>query len=284
MAAWEHGWPLLVFVFAVGAALGSFLNVVIYRLPRAESLVTPPSHCTSCGARLRVYDLLPVLSYLLLRGSCRHCGHAYSAWYAVVEAVCGALAVLCAHIFGFSLYALAILIVCLCLVAVFLVDFDHMIIPNELVIIIAVIGITLDAVHLVQAGGASAIRFTEVIGGTEYAIYLPRSVVGLLCGAALLFFVGWIFEKLMGKPAMGGGDVKLSGAVGALLGPGYYFLSYFLLAVVAGAVIGLALMALWRRGKSEYIPFGPMLAASAIAVLLYGDSIVPIILARFVSY
>jgi leader peptidase (prepilin peptidase) / N-methyltransferase len=281
MLPWQPTWILYAFLFAFGAAIGSFLNVVIYRLPRAESVVTPPSHCFSCGARLRLLDLFPVFSYVLLRGKCRHCGARFSPRYAIVEAVCGSLAVVSALYFGLSLFALVIFVVCLCLIAVLYIDLDYMIIPDEFVAIIAVLGLANDFWNLIARRGADALRFPETLGGTTYTVYLPRSVVGLLVGAGLLLFVGWVFERIMGKPSMGGGDIKLAGAMGTWLGPGYLFLSYFLIAVVAGAVVGLVVMALRVRGRRDYIPFGPMLAVSGIAMLLWGDILGPWVLGRF---
>lgn len=275
------GWLLWLLAFALGATLGSFANVVIYRLPLAESVVTPPSHCFSCGTRLSVLDLFPVLSYVLLRGRCRHCGQRFSPRYALVEAACGLLAVGCLVLLGLTWQALATFIVCYCLVIIFFIDLDHMIIPDEFVVIIAALGIALDVGELVRRGSLAAISFSEWVGPTAFTVYLPRSLVGMVVGAGLLLFLSFVFEKAMGKPSMGGGDVKLAGAMGAVLGPGYHFLSYFLLAVVAGAVIGVGLMALRVRGRRDYIPFGPMLAASGIAVLLFGDSIVPWVIGRF---
>ncbi|MEN6644446.1 MAG: prepilin peptidase [Armatimonadia bacterium] len=283
MVEGQQALVLGVFLFVLGAAIGSFLNVVIYRLPRAESIAYPPSHCFSCGARLTVVDLFPILSYVLLRGRCRHCGRGFSPRYALVEAACGVLAVACGTIFGLTLYAAAMFVVCLCLIAVFFIDLDYMIIPDEFVVIIAVIGFVADASRLVATQGRDAITFSEWLGPTAYNVYLPRSVVGFFLGAGLLLFLGWIFEKAMGKPSMGGGDVKLAGAMGTLLGPGYLFLSYFLIAVIAGAVIGLAVMALRLRGRRDYIPFGPMLAMSGIAMLLWGDVIGPWVIGRFTA-
>lgn len=274
-------WLLWLLVFMLGAALGSFANVVIYRLPLAESVVTPPSHCFSCGARLTVVDLVPVLSYLLLRGRCRHCGHRFSARYALVEMVCGSLAVGSLLLLGPTWQALATFVICYCLVIILFVDLDHMIIPDEFVGIIAVVGVAVDVAELVRRGAPAAVSFSEWVGPTAFTVYLPRSLVGLVAGAGLLLLLGFVFEKALGKPSMGGGDVKLAGAMGAVLGPGYHFLAYFLLAVVAGAVIGVVLMTLRLRGRRDYIPFGPMLAAAGIAVLLFGDVIVPWVIARF---
>jgi len=277
-------WVLNAFLFACGAALGSFLNVVIYRLPRAESVVRPPSHCFSCGARLGLLDLFPVLSYLLLRGRCRHCGARFSPRYAIVEAACGLLAVAAANLYGLTLFALAVFVACLCLVAILYIDLDYMIIPDEFVVIIAALGLGLDVWRL-ATGHGNPVSFADpmTIGApdTYRVVLLPGSLVGLLLGAGLLLFLGWVFEKIMGKPSMGGGDVKLAGAMGAWLGPGYLFLAYFLLAVVAGAVVGIVAMALRVRGRRDYIPFGPMLAAAGIGVLLWGDHLGPWVLRRF---
>jgi leader peptidase (prepilin peptidase)/N-methyltransferase len=198
-----------------------------------------------------------------------------------VEIACGLLAVASVYYFALSLYALAIFIICLCLIAVFFVDLDYMIIPDEFVAIIAVLGLALDGYQLAVKHGATAITYQEWLGSNALTVYLPRSVVGMLVGAGLLLFLGWAFEKIMGKPSMGGGDVKLAGAMGTLLGPGYLFLSYFLLAVVSGAVIGVAVMALKLRGRRDYIPFGPMLAAAGIVMLLWGDTVAPWVIGRF---
>lgn len=292
MLQWQPDWLLWGFLFIFGATIGSFLNVVIYRLPRAESVATPPSHCFSCGARLTIIDLFPVLSYLWLRGRCRHCGKGYSPRYMLVEIACGLLAVACVMHFWLTLYALGIFIVCLCLIAVCFIDLDYMIIPDEFVAVIALVGLAINGYDLFTRGaltvsdmdirrGPAALLFPESLGGHQFNVYLPTAIVGMLVGAGLLLFLGWIFEKAMGKPSMGGGDVKLAGAMGTLLGPGYLFLSYFLLAVISGAVVGLAVMALKLRGRRDYIPFGPMLAVSAIVMLLWGDTVAPWIMGRF---
>lgn len=277
-------WVLEVFVFAFGAAIGSFLNVVIYRLPRAESFVHPPSHCFSCGARLGVMDLFPVLSYVFLRGRCRHCGAGFSPRYAIVEAVCGLLAVAAVSLYGLTLFALAVFVVCLCLIAIFYIDLDHMIIPDEFVAIITVLGIALDVWRLAHGQG-NPLPFADplTIGtpDTFRTLLLPSSIVGMVMGAGLLYFVGWAGERFAGKASMGGGDVKLAGAMGAWLGPGYLFLIYFVLAVIVGAIIGLIAVWLRLRKRRDYIPFGPMLAASGIAVLLWGNHIGGWVVGRF---
>lgn len=272
------------FVFVLGAVLGSFLNVVIYRLPRAESLLRPPSHCFSCGARLRFWDLIPVLSYLWLRGRCRYCGASFSPRYALVEAASGLLAVASVQLYGPTLFAGAVFVVCMCLIAIFFIDWDYMIIPDELVALIAGLGLLQDGWAIVKHQApllAYADPLRIGLGEGLRTFYWPSSLIGMLVGAGLLLFLGWIFEKITGKPSMGGGDVKLAGAMGAWLGPGYLFVAYFIFAVVAGAVVGVIAMAVGKRGRRDYIPFGPMLSAAGIAMMLWGDLIGPWILRRF---
>jgi len=257
-----------------GAAVGSFLNVVIYRLPEDKSLLSPPSHCRSCHTRLGFIDLIPVLSYLILRGRCRYCGARFSPRYMLVEAAGGVLAVVAWHISGFApYYAAGLFAACAALLVIFFIDLDHMIIPDECVVVVALFGLALDAYHLYVLGADWAIPFTQSIGGQQLIIYLPRSLVGLLVGGGLFLFIGWIFEAALKKPALGMGDVKLAAAMGAVLGPGYSLLSYFLLAVLIGAVVAVLLMLLRLKRRGDYIPFGPMMALAAIVMLLYTEPI-----------
>lgn len=267
-----------VAVFAVGAAIGSFLNVVIYRWPQRESIIRPPSHCMSCGSRLGFVDLIPILSYVVLGGRCRHCGRRYSVRYALVEAAVGLLLVGALGLHGLSLHGVALFVVCCCLVLVFFIDLDHMIIPDELVVCIALIGIALNAHDLVHygvggtgGGGSAALAFAQRLGEATKTVYLPSSLVGLALGGGAFLLVSWAFERLWHRPVLGFGDVKLAAGMGALLGPGYLFVSWFVLSVVVGAVVAIALLALGLRKRRDYIPFGPMLAAGGIAVTLYPD-------------
>jgi len=263
-----------VVVFVAGAAIGSFLNVVIYRLPEDKSLLSPPSHCQSCNTRLGFIDLIPVLSYLILRGRCRHCGARFSPRYMLVEATTGGLAVAAWYISGFApYYAVGLFAACAALLVIFFVDLDHMIIPDQCVVVVALFGLVLDGYHLYVLGANWAIPFVQRIGGQQLTIYLPRSIVGLLVGGGLFLLIGWIFEVALNKPALGMGDVKLAAAMGAILGPGYSLLSYFLLSVLIGAAVALLLILLRLKRRGDYIPFGPMMALAAIIVLLYTEPI-----------
>jgi len=265
-------WVIDLILFLAGACVGSFLNVVIYRLPEDESVLHPPSHCYSCDTRLSALDLIPVFSYLILRGRCRHCGARFSPRYMLVEAATGGLAIAAWHISGLApWYALGLFVACAALLVIFFVDLDHMIIPDQCTAVVALVGISLDAYHLSVRGADWAISFTEPVGSGALTIYLPRSIVGMLLGGGIFLFIGWLFETVLKKPALGMGDVKLSGAMGAVLGPGYALFSYFLLSILIGAAVSIVLMILRLKGRGDYIPFGPMMALAAIVMLLYAE-------------
>jgi leader peptidase (prepilin peptidase)/N-methyltransferase len=277
---------LLVMIFAIGATVGSFLNVCIFRLPEAESIVAPPSRCGSCGRRLRFLDLIPVLSALIFRFRCRYCGHGYSWQYPFVEALTGTLFVVSVIVFGASLEAAVTIVVSCALIVVFFIDLRYLIIPDGLNAIILVSGLVLD-VHLLATRGwqQGAVRFQEVFPGTLgtppasidaltapiHWVYLPRSVVGLLVGAGLFLLISWAASKIFRKEAMGGGDVKLAGAMGAVLGGGYTFLTYTLISIVLGALVGVLLIALKIRSRRDQIPFGPMMAVAGVLMLFWKD-------------
>jgi leader peptidase (prepilin peptidase)/N-methyltransferase len=273
---------LQVFIVLIGATVGSFLNVVIFRLPRGESLVRPRSRCLSCGAALGVIDLVPVLSYLARRGRCRHGGRPYSPRYMFVELATGLAALAAWQIFGPSLDAvLGFAIVC-CLIVVFFVDLDHYIIPDETVAIIAAAGVLLDLLHMVQRGGVIGVVFEERLSsGLSYRVVLPASLVGMAVGAGVFLAIAFGAERVFKRPAMGWGDVKLAGAMGAVLGPGYQFLTYFLLSVIIGAVVGLVVMLLGLRGRRDYVPFGPMMAVAGVVMILWSEIVTPVIMSRF---
>ncbi len=274
---------LMIVIFLMGASIGSFLNVVIFRLPRGESLVHPRSRCLSCGSDLGFVDLVPVLSYLGLRGRCRHCRRTYSPRYMLVELFTGLAALGALTVFGPTIHApLAFLAVC-CLVVIFFIDLDHYIIPDGTVAIIAAIGILLELLGAFQGSRAGAVMFHERLSSSlSYTVALPRSLVGIAMGAGLFVVIAYVAEKVFKRPGMGWGDVKLAGAMGALLGPGYQFLTYFMLAVIVGALVGIICMAAGAVGRRDYIPFGPMMAAAGVAMIYFGDIITPVVMSRFI--
>jgi len=247
-----------LFAALVGAVMGSFLNVVSHRLPRHESLVRPGSRCPGCGAGVKPYDNVPIFSWLLLRGKCRSCAAPISARYPVVEAITAALYAACVARFGTGVEVILPLVFVTLLVPVAAIDLEHRIIPNALVGPAAVIALVVAAVLLSDS--------------------LPER---LIAGAAA---GGFLLMAALAYPAgMGMGDVKLAGVMGLFLGRAVG--PAMLLALVAGTVIGVAIMA--RRGVAEgrktAVPFGPFLVLGSLVALFAGETIVDWYVANFVA-
>ena len=237
-----------VFAAAFGAAVGSFLNVVIYRLPRGESLVHPGSHCPGCDNAIRPYDNVPVLAWLWLRGRCRDCRIRISARYPGVEALTAALAVAVVLTQSSTRQLVLGLALVLVLVPVTLIDFDHQIIPNK---------ITLPA-------ALSAL----VLGAIIDPAYLPTQLIsGVAAAAFLLVFV------LAYPRGMGLGDVKLAGVLGLFLGASVA--AAIMAGVLLGTVVGGVVMARVgvAQGRKTKLPFGPFLAAGGVLALFAGGPI-----------
>ena len=272
--------PFIYVVTGVmGAIIGSFLNVVIHRVPREESVVLPSSRCPSCGAVIAFYDNMPVLSYLMLGGRCRSCKVHISARYPAVEALTALLwlAVVWRH--GIS-YALPFdLIFVTAVTALIFIDAEHMILPNVITypgiafVLIARIAIPFlmgrpyfDDLPMLMGG--------MLDGMPVWAASLVGALIGALVGGGSLWLMGWTWEKLRGIEAMGLGDVKMMFMVGAYLGWRLTILNIFL-GVLSGSLIGIVLMA-WqgKRNMQMLLPFGVFLGIGAIAALLFGSGIV----------
>jgi leader peptidase (prepilin peptidase)/N-methyltransferase len=246
-----------VFGAVFGAVFGSFLNVVIWRLPRGESLATPASHCPSCDAPVRPFDNVPVLSWLLLRGRCRHCHSAISRRYPLVELLTAVLMALVPVFVGTGPRVWLGLVLVALLVPIAFIDLDHQIIPNKLTLPGAILGIALTA-----------------------ALVPDALVEHLIAGAAGALF---LFVALMAYPAgMGMGDVKLAGVMGLFLGRAVG--PAMLIALLTGTIVGVAVMAAKgvAAGRKTRIPFGPSLAFGGIVGLFAGDAIVDWYLDTFV--
>jgi len=237
--------------FALGLVLGSFLNVVIARLPRGESIVTPPSRCPRCKKRIHPWDNVPVLSFVILRGRCRHCRRKISWRYPVVELLSGLLLWLLVRRVGDPLLLVPQAAFLLALLAIAWIDLDTRTIPD--VVTIPGVGLGLAASLFAPPGLAAAL-------------------LGALCGGVSLWLVGTLYECATSVPGMGGGDVKLAAMMGAFLGVGGVFGAIFL-ASLAGSVFGILLIALGKGSRRTAIPFGTFLAPAAIALCLYGDSL-----------
>jgi leader peptidase (prepilin peptidase)/N-methyltransferase len=239
---------LIPVALLLGAVIGSFLNVVIVRLPRNESLVTPRSRCPACGTELHWFDNIPVLSFLALRGRCRECGAAISWRYPIVETGTAALFALAAWR-GTSLADLVIAWLFLsALVAVAAIDLEHQILPDR---------ITLPGI---------AVGFLTSFLGTR--VSWLESLIGIAVGGGILFAV-----IVLSGGGMGGGDMKLGAMMGAFLGYKLTLLALFL-GVTLGGAVALALLSTGIRRRKDPIPFGPFLAVASAVAMLWGEAFV----------
>ncbi|HBB95405.1 MAG TPA: prepilin peptidase [Blastocatellia bacterium] len=265
------------FLGVVGAIIGSFLNVVIHRLPREQSIVFPNSTCPKCRKAIKAYDNIPILSYLILRGRCRHCGVHISSRYPAVEALTAILFAAVTWHDGVS-FALAFdLAFAASMVALVFIDAEHMILPNAITypgIIFAIIARILlpylagpahfdDLPQLLNAFPTLPVGLVSIIG----------AVIGALAGGGSLWLMGFLWEKLRGVEAMGFGDVKMMLMVGAFLGWRLTILT-ILLGALTGSIAGIVVM--YRRGRNMQmmLPFGIFLGIGSIVSLLFGARII----------
>ena len=262
-----------------GGIIGSFLNVVIHRLPLEESIVFPNSRCPSCGAAIAFYDNIPVLSYIALGGKCRGCKKHISFRYPAVELLNAALFAAVAWHDGFTAALPFDLVFVSALVALVFIDAEHMILPNvitypgivfALVARIAIPYLTgtphFDDIPSLSSGALA--------GMPMWAVSLAGAVIGALFGGGSLWLMGWTWEKLRGIEAMGLGDVKMMFMVGAYLGWRLTILTIFV-GVLTGSIIGIALMARQgQRNMQMLLPFGVFLGLGAVAAILFGSPLV----------
>lgn len=245
---------MIGFFFLLGAAVGSFLNVVIYRLPRGMSLIHPGSHCPVCGAPIRFYDNIPILSYVILRGRCRNCGARISPRYFWVELLTALFFVAAYLRFGLGWTLVEAWVLISYLLAVSLIDLEFRLIPDRLTFPAIGLGFVL-----------------SYFGGNPGFL---QSLLGALIGGGLMLFFAWMGEKLFGREALGGGDIKMVAAVGAFLGPWKVLMVPFLGAFLAI----LAVVVLRPQGELRglLLPFGPALALAALVMLFAGDALLRI--------
>jgi leader peptidase (prepilin peptidase)/N-methyltransferase len=243
--------PLVAALF--GAVIGSFLNVVIHRVPRKLSIVSPPSTCPKCAARIAPWDNVPVVSWVLLGGKCRRCRAGISPRYPFVEAATALLFAGTALVIPDPATLLPALAFVAAMVVVTFIDFDHKIIPDA---------ITLPGTVLAL-----------VLAFTGHTVSPAQAFLGALAGGGSLFAVAWGYRLATGRDGLGGGDVKLLMMVGAFLGPGGAFLT-ILLGSIAGTFFALATMRNSGRGMRSELPFGTFLAPGAIVVMLVGSRLV----------
>jgi leader peptidase (prepilin peptidase)/N-methyltransferase len=242
----------LIFAGLFGACIGSFLNVVIYRLPLGRSLVSPPSSCPSCGQRLAWYDNVPVVGWLLLGGRCRTCRHGISPQYPIVELLTALLFVLVVWLTPQGpLLVSRLLLVCI-LIVLFGIDLEHQILPNTITLPGIAIGVMLSAI----------------------APPGPKdSIIGVIVGGGILYAIAGAYYLWRREEGMGMGDVKMLAMIGAFLGWKAVLVT-LVLSSFSGALIGLILMAAQRGNMKFALPFGTFLSIGALVAMLVGDPLV----------
>jgi leader peptidase (prepilin peptidase)/N-methyltransferase len=258
----------------LGLLIGSFLNVVIYRLPvmmqrewevqcaelrggtlpepERFNLAVPRSRCPKCGHAISALENIPVISWLMLRGRCRGCQTAISPRYPLIEALCGLLSAYAGWRFGLTLTTLTVLLFVWAMIALTFIDFDTQLLPDDITLPLLWLGL------LVNLNGS----FTD----------LKSAVIGAMAGYLALWSIYWGFKLLTGKEGMGYGDFKLLAAIGAWFGWQLLPLT-ILLSSVVGAVVGISLIVFTRHGRDTPIPFGPYLAAAGVIALFWGKSL-----------
>ena len=251
----------MMIVFIFGAAVGSFLNVCITRIPNGESLVHPPSHCPNCKEPISVYHNIPLLSYLLLRGRCRSCRASISPRYFFVELLMACLAVALYYQFGVSLAFLVSFVFVAALIVISFIDLDVRIVPD----VISLPGIV--------AGLLFSVVARYLINDPFEVIPSPLSaLIGVVVGGGFLLALAWAYEAFTGVEGMGGGDIKLLAMIGAFLGwTAIPFTLFF--ASLTGSVIGLGLMVGKGVGRRFALPFAPFLCLGALLYLFFGNEL-----------
>jgi leader peptidase (prepilin peptidase)/N-methyltransferase len=245
---------LLLFPAALfGAIVGSFLNVVILRLPDPEqSIVFPASHCPECSASLHWYENIPILSYIFLRGKCGHCKTSISLQYPLVELLMALFSVGVVHTFGLSYESIGYFIFCAALLVIIFIDIRHQIIPD----IISLPGIALGFVF-------------SFINST---VTWQSSLIGLLAGGGILYAIALFYMIVRKTEGMGGGDIKLLAMIGAWLG--YQSLPFVIMtSSLSGAIIGIILLRSQKKNSNTRIAFGPFLSGAAIIYTFYAKDI-----------
>lgn len=276
---------LIVFTTVIGLLVGSFLNVVIYRIPvmlqrdwrqqcceyleleeskfakddptahhKVFNLIKPDSHCPQCNAPVRAWQNIPVVSFILLGGKCAKCHNPISIRYPIIETVTAILSGIVAWKFGATWLTLSLLVLTWSLIALTMIDFDHQLLPDNITLPLLWLGLLINAIGL--APNISA----------------QDAIIGAAAGYLSLWSVYWGFKLITGKDGMGYGDFKLLAALGAWMG-WQSLLLIVILSSLVGAIVGISLLVLRGRDRNIPIPFGPYLAGAGFIALIWGDSL-----------
>ncbi len=243
----------MLFAFILGAIIGSFLNVCIYRIPAGKSIVSPPSSCPACNHKIRWYENIPILSYVFLGGKCSSCKLKISLRYPAIETLTGLMFALLYYCFGYSPATPVYWLFAAVLIVITFIDLDHQIIPD-------------------------VISLPGILVGFACSFFIPwlswvDSLLGVLLGGGLLFAVAWLYELLAKREGMGGGDIKLLAMLGAFLG-WKAILPVVFIASLAGTLVGIPVMIIHKKDSRLAIPFGPFLAGGALIYLFWGQQII----------
>lgn len=277
-------WIFYFFIFLLGLVIGSFLNVCIVRLPQDQSVVRPRSHCPQCGALIRAYDNIPVLSFVFLRGRCRACKAAISPVYPLVELFTGLLFIFCVRLYGFSPEALKLALLGSALIVLIFTDLKFRLLPNEITVPGMALGFLFS--FFVPISDRTLDSFVVLL-----ALLNPRaevllrwsslspvnSLAGLIFGAGILFVVGELYFRLRGVEGMGMGDVKMMGLVGVFVGVKLTFLT-ILVGSIFGTIVGVIEILFHQRDLKYELPFGTFLGCAALLLALFGTPLLPYLL------
>ncbi len=268
-----------IFFFCIGAVIGSFLNVVIHRLPAEESIVFPNSACPKCQSKIKAYDNIPILSWLILGGKCRNCKNPISFRYPAVELLTALLFVLFFWRFDLTPILPVYLVFAAAIVSLVFIDAEHMILPNAITYPGIVFAFLVRGIFPVVFGASyftdlNYAPFAKMTDAPVWMVSLLGAVLGALAGGGSLWLIGKLWKLVRGIDGMGLGDVKMMLAVGALLGWRLTLLTLFLSAAT-GAVGGIIFMAVKReKDLQTQIPFGIFLGVGSLIAVLFGDAMI----------
>ncbi|KXG76778.1 prepilin peptidase [Thermotalea metallivorans] len=240
-------WHSTILLF--GILIGSFLNVCIYRIPRGASVAFPPSHCTKCNHPLKIRDIIPMISYIILQGKCRYCGETISPQYPLIEVLNGLFYVFLFNIFSFSFLFISYAILISLLIVVTWIDLRHQVIPDEVMIFGFIFSLFLHLFH-------------------EARFIFNHGIPGFFIGGGVLLLIA-----LLTNGAMGGGDIKLMAMLGFWLGWKNIILIIFF-SFFIGAVVSVTLILTKTKRRKDYIPFGPFIALATVTTVFWGESMV----------